>query len=99
MKKPILLFIFLSVQMIVLGQGYFLKGLDAVEQEDYDEAISFFGKEIDQNPLSHEAFFWRSYLYFYYKEDKNREALYDISQSIELVGKKEKEIKAKYIKE
>jgi clan AA aspartic protease (TIGR02281 family) len=97
MKKPILLFVFLSVQMIVLGQGYFLKGLDAVEQEDYDEAISFFGKEIDQNPLSHEAFFWRSYLYFYYKEDKNREALYDISQSIELVGKKEKEIKAKYI--
>lgn len=97
MKKPVLLFIFLFFQMIVWGQGYFLKGLDAMEQEDYDEAISLFGKEIEQNPWSHEAYYWRSYLYFFYKEDRNREALYDISQSIKLIGKKEKDIKAKYL--
>lgn len=98
MKKPALFFGFLFFHLLGLGQDNLLKGIDAIEKEEYDEAVSFFSREIEENPKSARAFYLRSYVYFFFQTDRNREALSDISKAIQFAGKKQKDLKAKYFR-
>jgi clan AA aspartic protease (TIGR02281 family) len=94
-------YIILSLLLISFNarsQNNIDKGFDFMEKEEYDKAIDAFSKEIEEKPSSPEGYYWRSVVYYYYQEDRNREALSDITKGISLVPKKDKKTKASYLR-
>jgi clan AA aspartic protease (TIGR02281 family) len=81
MKKALLLFTTVITILFCNAQSYnFEQGLKAFKENDYESAIDFFGREINDNPKAALAFYFRAAIYDY--QDKNSFALSDINNSI-----------------
>jgi clan AA aspartic protease (TIGR02281 family) len=98
MKNIFLFGLLLFLSSITRSQNYLGQGFEFMEKQEYENAIDAFSKEIEEKPGSAEGYYWRSVVYYYYQEDRNREALSDITKGIGLVAKKDKKTKAIYLR-
>lgn len=96
--KKILSFILLSVLSISLAQAKKVKqpdsyaynrGVEAYDDENYDDAIDWFNREISENPDNGYAFVYISAIR--YKNDENGKAISAIEQALKKLPKKDKE--------
>ena len=65
-----------------------LRGVECVEKENLEEAIKFFGKEIEEHPKNYVA--WRMLAATYYADDQFGKAIDAVNKGIKLVPKKDK---------
>lgn len=98
MNRLLIILSLLLFSFNVRSQNNLDKGFDFMEKEEYEKAIDAFSKEIEEKPGSPEGYYWRSVIYYYYQEDRNREALSDITKGIGFVPKKDKKTKAVYLR-
>lgn len=89
MKKYIIVLAFLFSAFLGIAQSYNLEqGIKAYENDDLDKAIEYFGREINDNPKSTLALYYRAVIYFY--NEQNLYALKDISNAIKFLNAKDK---------
>ncbi|MCQ2289238.1 MAG: tetratricopeptide repeat protein [Muribaculaceae bacterium] len=65
------------------------RGLEAVQDQDYDQALNYFSKEVKENPKNGYAHFWMAIISIY-QEDLG-DGLSSINQAIKYLPKDEKE--------
>ena len=65
------------------------RGVECLEQENFDEAIRYLGKEVEEHPKNFEAWCYLSAAY--YKDKRLGQALETINKGIKVVPRKDKE--------
>ena len=65
------------------------RGVECLEKENYEEAISYFGKEVEEHPKNFEA--WGLLAAAYYADERLGKAIDAVNKGIKLVPKKDKE--------
>ena len=81
MKKTILLITALITILFCNAQSYnFDKGVKAYNEGEFEKAIDYFSREINDNPKSALSLYYRAAIYNY--QDQNSYALKDINNSI-----------------
>ncbi len=89
MKKTILLITALITILFCNAQSYnFDKGVKAYNEGEFEKAIDYFSREINDNPKSALSLYYRAAIYNY--QDQNSYALKDINNSIKFFSSKEK---------
>lgn len=89
MKKTILLFTVVFVGLLCNAQSYnFEQGVKAFKEEEYDKALEYFGREINDNPKNAGAYHYCAIIYF--DQDKNGTALSEINAAIKYYSPKDK---------
>ena len=89
MKKTLLLIAAMFTLFFCNAQSYnFDQGLTAYYEEDFEKALEYFGRELNDNPKSALCLFYRAKIYNY--QDKNSFALRDITNAIKYFSSKEK---------
>lgn len=84
----------ISVCFVVVITGYgqsynYEKALDSYNSKDFETALTYFGRELDDNPKNEKAYFYRAVCNYQY--GFNAEALSDITKAIQYTKKKDKE--------
>lgn len=93
MKTTISLLFFLFTLCIASAQSYnYEQGVKAYNDGNIETAIDYFNREINDNPKSYNALYYRAYIYNY--QENYSSALRDISNSIKYIPNKEKELLA-----
>ncbi len=64
-------------------------GVEAYSQENYQESLEFFDKELQQNPKNGYAMLWKACIYDIY--DTYGQALSNVNQALKFIPKKDKE--------
>jgi len=89
MKRTIIIISALFTILFCNAQTYnFEQGVKAYEDNDYEKALEYFGREINDNPKAAFALYYRATIYNY--QDQNSYALKDINNSIKSFSAKEK---------
>ena len=89
MKKSIFIISALFTILFCNAQTYnFEQGIKAYDENDYEKALDYFGREINDNPKSALALYFRATIYNY--QDQNSNALRDVNNSIKNFSSKEK---------
>ena len=85
----IVLLVLIASSFSVYAQSYnYDKATEAFKQKDYDVALDYYGREINDNPKNTDAYFYRALVYKY--QDNNAFALSDINTAIKNYSKKDK---------
>jgi len=93
MKKTILLFTAVFTVLFCNAQTYnFEQGVKAYNESDFEKALDYFSREINDNQKSSLALYYRALIYNY--QEKNSFALSDINNSIKNFSPKEKTLLA-----
>lgn len=88
-KKISTLIVLVLLHINTFSQSYnYEKATEAFKAEDYDVALDYYTREINDNPKNNEAFFYRALVYQY--KDKNSLALTDVNAAIKGFDKNEK---------
>jgi len=89
MKKTILLLVALFSMLFCNAQTYnFDQGVKAFNEKDIEKALDYFSREINDNPKSSVALYYRAIIYNL--QEQNSFALRDINNSIKYFSSKEK---------
>jgi clan AA aspartic protease (TIGR02281 family) len=89
MKKTIIIISALFTILFCNAQTYnFEQGVKAYEENDYEKALDYFGREINDNPKAALALYYRATIYNY--QDQNSYALRDVNSSIKNFSSKDK---------
>lgn len=79
MKKSILFTILSLLSFSSFAQSYFQQAMDAYKAEDYDKALEFLDKDIENDPKSAYGYYFRGVIYL--SKDQNALALSDLSNA------------------
>lgn len=91
MKKIIFLVLTLLTITLCNAQSYnFEQGFEAYKKDDYDKALDYFSRDINDNPNAALTLYYRALIYKYQKE--NSKALKDINISIKHFSSKDKKM-------
>ena len=89
MKKTLLLIVSIFAFLFCNAQSYnFDQGVKAYNENDFEKALDYFGREINDNPKASLALYYRAIIYNF--QDQNAYALRDINNSIKYMSAKEK---------
>ncbi len=93
MKKTILLLIVLFASLFGNAQSYnFEQGVKAYKEYDWEKALEYFGREINDNPKAPLSYYYRAIIYNY--QNQISSALSDINNAIKYFTRKDKSILA-----
>lgn len=93
MKKTLSIISALFTILFCNAQTYnFEQGVKAYEENDYEKALDYFGREINDNPKAALALYYRATIYTY--QDQNSFALKDVNNSIKYFSPKDKKVLA-----
>jgi clan AA aspartic protease (TIGR02281 family) len=91
MKNIILLITLFFTASQSIGQSYnFEQGYEAYKKEDYEKALDYLSRDINDNPKAALTHYYRSLIYRNMKE--NSKALKDINEAIQYFNSKEKKL-------
>lgn len=91
MKKTLLLIAVLFTVLFCKAQSYnYDQGVKAYNEGEYDKALDYFGREINDNPKAALSLYYRAIIYNY--QDQNSFALKDINDAIKYISSKEKKM-------
>lgn len=90
MKKSILIIISIFATVFCTAQSYnFEQGVKAFKEDNLEQALDFFGRELNDNPKNPVAYFYCAVIYKY--NENYAAALSNINNSIKNFTKKDKE--------
>jgi clan AA aspartic protease (TIGR02281 family) len=93
MKHLCLVLILLIGSFLSHSQSYnYEQGVKAYDEGDLEKALDYFGREINDNPKSALALYYRAIIYKY--QEENSFALRDINNAIKNISSKEKKLLA-----
>ncbi len=93
MKKGLLI-VFLSVSALLCAHNYNLsRALEAIQASNFEKALDYVNRDISDFPDKAESRFQRAFIY--YKQERNREALTELSAVFALTKPADKEIRAR----
>ena len=80
MKKSLILFVAIFATLLCSAQSYnFEQGVKAFDENELERALDYFGRELNDNPKSALAYFYRATIYAY--QDQNSIALSNINNA------------------